>query len=200
VLFVPGNHELWVRRQPGQTDRTSFDKFAEVRQVATDAGVSMQRFRREGISIVPLLGWYDYSFGQPGEELRSVWMDYRACRWPAELSMRDIAQRFEDLNEISSDGETEATLRISFSHFLPRIDVMPPHIPADLKMLYPILGSVHLDKQVRALRSDIHIYGHSHVNRRLLIDGVTYINNAFGYPQETRIASKRLLCIHPTET
>jgi hypothetical protein len=28
------------------------------------------------------------------------------------------------------------------------------------------------------------------------IDGVTYINNAFGYPNETAITAKRLMCIH----
>jgi predicted phosphodiesterase len=53
-----------------------------------------------------------------------------------------------------------------------------------------------LEQQIRLLRSDIHVYGHSHVNRRIEIGGITYINNAFGYPSETRIAAKRLLCIH----
>jgi hypothetical protein len=42
----------------------------------------------------------------------------------------------------------------------------------------------------------MHVYGHSHINRRVEIDGVSYINNAFGYPSETAITSKRLLCIH----
>ena len=31
-----------------------------------------------------------------------------------------------------------------------------------------------------------------------VIDGVRYVNNAFGYPGETRIAAKRLLCLHET--
>jgi predicted phosphodiesterase len=53
-----------------------------------------------------------------------------------------------------------------------------------------------LDTQLRQLGSTLHIYGHSHVNRRIDIDGITYINNAFGYPQETRITAKQLLCIH----
>jgi len=29
----------------------------------------MRRFSYNGLSIVPLLGWYDYSFGQPSQEL-----------------------------------------------------------------------------------------------------------------------------------
>jgi hypothetical protein len=40
------------------------------------------------------------------------------------------------------------------------------------------------------------VYGHSHVNRDVAIDGVTYINNAFGYPRETRITAKALRCVH----
>jgi hypothetical protein len=39
------------------------------------------------------------------------------------------------------------------------------------------------------------VYGHSHINRSVRIDGVDYVNNAFGYPGEERIAARRLLCI-----
>jgi len=47
----------------------------------------------------------------------------------------------------------------------------------------------------RDLLTAIRVYGHSHVNRRVPIEGVCYINNAFGYPGETRITAKQLLCI-----
>jgi len=40
------------------------------------------------------------------------------------------------------------------------------------------------------------VYGHSHFNRRVQIDGVTYVNNALGYPNESRIAARRLVSIH----
>jgi hypothetical protein len=85
---------------------------------------------------------------------------------------------------------------ITYSHFLPRIDLMPDFIPCASRVLYPILGSSQLDPQLRRLNSHIHVYGHSHVNRNVKIDGVSYINNAFGYPHETRITSKHLVCIH----
>src|SRR5215469_17554523 len=81
VLFVPGNHDLWVRHE-GQ-EKNSLQKFDEVCAVVKSSGASMQAFYGRGISIIPLLGWYDYSFGEPSEELRSVWMDYQACRWPS---------------------------------------------------------------------------------------------------------------------
>ncbi|MET0498365.1 MAG: metallophosphoesterase, partial [Steroidobacteraceae bacterium] len=140
-----------------------------------------------------LFGWYDYSFGLPGKELMEMWMDYHTCRWPSGMGAREIAAHFLAMNaEQAPDGAGKI---ITFSHFMPRIDLMPATVPPEKQLLYPILGSTQLDRQLRKLRSTVHVYGHSHVNRRLQIDGVTYINNAFGYPQEERIASKRLVCI-----
>jgi predicted phosphodiesterase len=192
VLYVPGNHDLWVAREG--REKTSLEKFEEVRVVAESSGVSMQPFRGNGISIFPLLGWYDYSFGEPGDELLSVWLDYTACRWPADFSMREVAAHFASLNEAHSPAAGDTI--ITFSHFLPRIDLMPSFIPAEKRILYPVLGSTRIDRELRRLKSSIHVYGHSHVNRNITIDGVNYINNAFGYPRETRITAKRLFCIH----
>lgn len=192
VLFVPGNHDLWVIRDPSEKD--SLQKFHEVCAVVESSGASMRVFRRQGVSIIPLLAWYDYSFGQPSEELRSIWMDYRACRWPSGFTEKDVAAHFAAFNtkEITLLGDKV----ITFSHFVPRIDLMPGFIPSAKKVLYPVLGSVELERQLRRLNPNIHVYGHSHVNRHVEIDGVSYINNAFGSPSETWIAAKRLICIH----
>jgi predicted phosphodiesterase len=194
VLFVPGNHDLWVVRDG--KEKTSFDKFHDVALVVESSGASMGPFREQGLSIVPLLGWYDYSFGEPSRELKSMWMDYRACRWPDGFGVQEVAAYFAALNDeppaVSGDKV------ITFSHFLPRIDLMPGFIPKDKRVLYPILGTTRLETQLRQHHPAIHVYGHSHVNRNVTIDGVTYINNAFGYPHETRIAAKRLGCIHET--
>jgi predicted phosphodiesterase len=192
VLFVPGNHDLWVIRDGGE--KSSLQKFDEVCRIVESSGASMQEYRERGVSIFPLLAWYDYSFGQPSEELRSIWMDYRACRWPAGYTDKDVAAYFAASNEGHVAPGTGTV--ITYSHFLPRIDVMPGFIPPSGRTLYPILGSASLDRQVRRLNATMHVYGHSHVNRHVKIDGVSYINNAFGYPSETRISSRGLMCIH----
>jgi predicted phosphodiesterase len=193
VLYVPGNHDLWVLRDRTLAD--SLEKYQRVCAVAADSGGSMQPWQRPNLIVMPLLGWYDYSFGEPGAELRQAWMDFHACRWPQGWTAAHITAHFAALNApmpppISSSGKI-----ITFSHFLPRIDVMPSFIPQEKRFIYPVLGSSQLDVQLRRLGSTLHIYGHSHVNQRIDIDGVTYINNAFGYPQETRISAKQLLCI-----
>lgn len=192
VLFTPGNHDLWVMREDRKKD--SLQKFDEVCAVAESSGASMRALRERGLTIIPLLAWYDYSFGEPSQELKSVWMDYRACRWPSGVTEKDVAAHFAALNDeqVSAAGDVV----ITYSHFLPRIDLMPAFIPPAHKLLNPILGSTRLERQLRRLNSSIHIYGHSHINRRVKRDGVLYINNAFGYPSETRITSKNLTCVY----
>lgn len=191
VLFVPGNHELWVVR-----DKTehSFQKYYDICELAEETGISMEPYHDGGVSIVPLLGWYDFSFAEPTKMLLDTWMDFRLCRWPEELGQAEITQFFIERNEPYLDVKNETV--ISFSHFLPRIDLMPPYIPQNYRFVYPALGSNMLEEQVRRLDPDIHVYGHSHVNRHVTIDGVKYINNAFGYPSEHNISMKELLCIY----
>ena len=192
VLFVPGNHDLWVVREAGC--QTSLEKFQDVIDVVASSGASMQPFRHGRLSIIPLLGWYDNSFGEPGETLKQVWMDYHACRWPTGFEANQIAIHFTTLNQKYAapvDGKV-----ITFSHFLPRIDLMPASFPEDKRWLYPVLGTARLEAQLRQLNARVHIYGHSHLNRMITIDGVTYINNAFGYPYETGITSKQMVCVH----
>jgi len=191
VLFVPGNHDLWVLRDtPG---KTSLDKFREVAVVAEDAGVSMQPFRRDSLYIVPLFSWYDYTFGTPSDTLRAAWMDFVACRWPDGFDAYEISLHFGALNQTRVPDDVSRV--ITFSHFVPRIDLLPSSLPAEHRMLFPVLGSTHIDTQLRQLKSQMHVYGHSHINRHRLIDGVIYINNAFGYPHEERITAKRLTAI-----
>jgi len=159
------------------------------------------------VSIIPLFGWYDYSFGLPFPETLEIWTDFTACRWPQGLDEKAVTQYFIKMNEQYINEKDSRDRRkdfmeygvnrnvISFSHFLPSIDLMPSYITADKRILYPVLGSSLLEHQVRRLGSDIHIYGHSHVNRRVFKDNTLYINNAFGYPYEARITAKELQCI-----
>ena len=192
VLFVPGNHELWVIREDRGKD--SLQKFDDVCRVVESSGASMRPFRARGLAILPLLGWYDYSFGEPSEELRSMWMDYHACRWPDGVTDERAAAHFSALND-GQRAEAGETV-ITYSHFVPRLDVLPTFIPVAYRFLDPVLGTTRLEHQLRELTPKIHVYGHSHVNRRVQIDGVTYVNNALGYPHESRIAARRLVPIH----
>jgi predicted phosphodiesterase len=191
VLYVPGNHELWMRHDTG--GRTSLDKFAQVIDVCNSSGCLITPYREADVTIVPLLGWYDYSFGPPSDDLKMMWMDYRQCRWPDGFEAQHAAEYFSSMS--SNHRSDPAEMVITFSHFLPRIDLMPNYVPESTRALFPVLGSTRIEHQLRQLNSKIHVYGHSHLNRSVVLDGVRYINNAFGYPNETRIASKHLRLI-----
>ncbi|MFA0964649.1 metallophosphoesterase [Roseivirga sp. BDSF3-8] len=187
VFFIPGNHDLWTVNYAGD----SLDKEKELISMAIDAGVETRPRVIGDTYIVPLYAWYDFSFGELTPKLRDAWQDFVWCRWPDSMDMEAVTKHFLDRNK-SQVRTPEASRVVTYSHYLPRIDVMPTYIPDHHRIVYPVLGTNKLDKQVRAFGADVHIYGHSHVNRETTIDGVTYINNALGYPQETRICRREL--------
>ncbi len=189
VLFVPGNHDVWVHRSK-ETD--SFEKLKLVNHIAREEGVIQQPLLMKGLYLLPLLGWYDYTFGPKTEYLSNAWMDFYGCKWQG----RDeawLTSWFLSQNKLEIPDTARSV--ITYSHFLPRIDVQPDFIPPKHQRVYPVLGSSRIDQQIRQCGSTMHVYGHSHVNRHVTIDGVTYINNAFGYPSETRITAKTLRCL-----
>jgi predicted phosphodiesterase len=192
VLFVPGNHEFWVARDPQYA--TSLQKFDAIRAVTRNGGASMESFHAGNLSIHPLLGWYDYSFGEPTPELFDIWVDSYACRWPVDFDVRAVTRHFCAMNPTRRRDDGATT--ITFSHFMPRIDLLPTTVPAKFRVLDPVLGSTLIEQQLRDLGSAIHVYGHSHVRRRVTLDGVTYVNNALGYPHEKGCIDKGLVCVH----
>lgn len=195
VMFVPGNHDLWFIRNPGVND--SLQKFELIKTITQNCGIRMEPLCFNSVLIVPLFGWYDYSFGLPTHETYEVWMDFTACKWPNNWREDSITNFFISLNEQRLEIQPSAKLTkiISFSHFLPRIDLLPYYIPLSKRYLNSVLGTSLLEKQIRVLNSDIHVYGHSHVNMEINKEQTLYINNAFGYPYEFEITAKKLKCI-----
>lgn len=194
VFFVPGNHDLWIDRKAANGPADSLEKFEHIQSLAHAHGLRTTPALLNGVAIVPLLGWYDFSFGAPSELLREAWVDFRACIWPGLINMQAVADHFHAMNPAPCPQMlAQAEHTITFSHFLPRIDVMPEQIPAKHRIVYPVLGSHQLDAQLRAHRPNVHVYGHSHVNRDVERDGIRYRNAALGYPAESHITTRTLV-------
>jgi predicted phosphodiesterase len=193
IVYVPGNHELWVA---GRQESSSVDKFHRVQALARGCGVHTEPLDLETVSLVPLLSWYDHSYGKPSEELLQRWSDYHLCSWPEQFDQPRITEYFLSLNRRFVKPRPQPV--ISFSHFVPRADFLPA-AESSRGFLRPVLGTGLIDAQIRQLGSFLHIYGHYHVNRRSELDNVTYINNAYGYPREAHIAAKKLVCVFDTE-
>jgi predicted phosphodiesterase len=191
VVYVPGNHDLWVIRDPSA--RHSFHKLEQICAVANDAGVSMATIPGRALTIVPLFSWYDYSFGAPSAALRAGWADYRTCRWPFLMTAQEVCEHFLRMNEPLPAINSSKV--ITFSHFLPRPDLLRQE-STSAQFLRPVMGCTGLDKQIRHLGSTLHVYGHSHRNGNVVRDGIRYVNQALGYPAERGECSPTLCCIH----
>lgn len=200
VFFVPGNHELWVRRGD-QGD--SVAKFGKIVRLCADLDVATSPARvtagtaDPGAWVVPLFSWYVkpeqgsaslYVPREGDDPGLSMWADEVLTRWPERLV---VADHFLDMNESCLGREYDAPV-VSFSHFLPRREVMfrsPAARPAPggraVRFNFSrVAGSSRIENQLRALGSVVHVHGHQHRNRDRVIDGVRYVSNCLGYPPE----------------
>ncbi|MEM9742299.1 MAG: metallophosphoesterase [Pseudomonadota bacterium] len=188
LWFVPGNHDLWV---DPTSDETSLDKWQRLRAQLHAAGVFLEPAQVGQVRITPLLGWYDFSFGEPETQLRRAWRDFVRCRWPTGWHPRDIAAAFQRDNPEPVAVDASVT-HITVSHFLPRVDLLPRPAIERFGFLLPVLGGEAVESELRRHSPQLHVYGHSHVPVDRVRDGVRYINNAKGYPSEYRHADRRL--------
>lgn len=150
------------------------------------------------VSIFPLLGRYDFSFGQPDAFRRQSWRGFSASRWSAEFdSQSKICDFFLQQNVRHMTAENEHP--ISFCHYTTGLDMMPEAISVHHRKSYPILGSARLDRQDRTLQP-AQIYCRSYVDQTIELDRKRYVNNAFAYPAETRITRKSLVRLFEAES
>lgn len=194
VFYVPGNHELWTRRD----DCHSLDKLQSILRLCDNLGVRARPARAGELWIVPLLSWYEAAFDKEQsastEELEG-WADYYFCKWPP--WMGSVAEYFLNANAPnirSYDGPV-----ITLSHFLPRRDLLPETAKLRFKGLPQVAGCAALDQQIRAVASVLHVFGHSHISCDRLIDGVRYVQSVLGYPSEKRSLNESLKLIWSSE-
>ena len=197
VFYIPGNHELWVRHD----DCDSVEKLHRVLELCDELGVQTRPASVYGLWIVPLFSWYDSSFATSDAEMDSElmgWADFYFCKWPEEI--QSVSEFFLKLNESRLEHRGPA---ISFSHFLPRRDLLPAREYLKFKGLPYVAGCLSLEDQIRTLKSTIHVFGHSHIGCDLVVDGVRYVQNSLRYPRERTSSGfpvKMIWRSHPTAT
>lgn len=212
VFFVPGNHDLWVRRGAGD----SAAKLGQLDRLARSLGIKTTAAKLatgpSEVWVVPLLSWY--ALPEEGDASLFVaaegpdvglagWADRTRVRWPTGRSMSlDLLRRNE---EAWPRIEPQATV-LSFSHFLPRRELMRSRSMPTSKSrpsgkpffnFSRVAGSRDLDHQLRTLGSSVHVYGHQHRNRDRRIDGVRYIAHSLGYPRERSAGYLAENCLAP---
>jgi UDP-2,3-diacylglucosamine pyrophosphatase LpxH len=201
LFFVPGNHELWIRRKEYSN---SVEKFWRVLESCNLLGVQTRPGKIGGVWIVPLFSWYlkpeegggSLYAPKPGEDpTLKMWSDNYLTRWPALAGVETVAAFFLRMNEPHLRRDYDAPV-LSFSHFLPRAELIystqaeRPRTSKPTQDSNPgfnfsrVAGCAELDEQIRRLGSVIHVYGHQHRNRHREIDDVLYISYCLGYSRE----------------
>ena len=181
VFYVPGNHELWVRTE----NYDSVEKLQRIFELCRRLDVRTEPARVRGVWIVPLLSWYHSDFDSAADadddetELEG-WADFYFCKWPVHVT--DVCRYFLDMNEAKIKAYDAPV--ISFSHFLPRPDLLPPRERLKFKNLPQVSGCSDLETQIRRLKSVVHVFGHSHIRRDCVLDDVRYVHNPLLYPKE----------------
>jgi len=203
VFFVPGNHDLWVRRKECPDSLAKFEMVMNLcRQNGIQTRPGVLGSGAEAVLIVPLYSWYvqpregkdSLYLAKPGEDpTNRMWSDQYFVTWPR----KNINRWFLDRNEQEFDNLPRNHPVISFSHFLPRQELIfqtfPPELNPELIKKYDrnpsfnfsrVAGSTLLDEQIRRIGSGLHVYGHQHRDRDRVIEGVRYISHGLCYPNE----------------
>lgn len=225
VFYCFGNHETWVHKSIDVEQTESFVKLREIREVCRDLGVFTTPQIIEGVWVVPVLGWYHTCWDiepplqpPPGKKLKReppagplIATDTGLCRWgDFKNGSTELAQELDKQNEDWGIWPLPAELVenlkapigrrtqpiISFSHFLPHIDLMPEKRFLFQPNLTQIVGSDFIRKRLEQLSPDLHIFGHSHFPWDMTLgDGVRYRSWPLGTPAE----QARRIASYPTE-
>lgn len=99
-----------------------------------------------------------------------------------------LAQYFDRLNDDRVRRVLESTSApvLTMSHFLPLEELLPPKHMLLVPNLPKASGSTYLAARISQLRPQVHVFGHSHVARDVVIHGVRYVQQPLDYPKARR--------------
>jgi len=193
VFFVPGNHELWTYRG----GPNSLQKFYLILKLCAEIGVHVRpTLLGDRVAVVPMFGWWCPDSTATGSLTSSqiqtqtdVEKTFDAmCMWPASVgdpanphnsSYNRIAAFFLSLNQRALNSDFVGREIVSFGHFLPD----PCHC-SNTPELTGILCCPAMGNQIQDLKSKVHIFGHSHFNTDVVIDGTRFVQNALGHSKD----------------
>ncbi|PIA35335.1 hypothetical protein AQUCO_03500019v1 [Aquilegia coerulea] len=183
----------------------SIEKMYQLLDACKRLGIKTSPEIIDGIGIIPLFSWYHESFDTEKDitsiripSLEMACKDFHACKWPRELSSRDLslALYFDAMNEeiYEQIKEIQSVCRqiISFSHFLPRQELCPEKRMLFYPNLPKIIGSNYLENRIRSIHGDFgsksacHLFGHTHFCWDAVLDGIRYVQAPLAYPKERK--------------
>lgn len=188
VVFVPGNHELWVRdsiktdgiglnqKTNNPAPYTSIDKFHDILKLCDSLEIRTQPTIFETptaeLTIFPLYSWYvsrgegEHSLSQERSfknHPAARWADYTHCRWPDHLSGDTIDQYFDQINARHIQNYHEQTSQQTRQ----KHTITFSHFVPSNKLLYPTRDPDAHKKIVPKIRFDFsNVAGSNRIKQR----------------------------------
>lgn len=180
-------------------------KFIHIQSKLSKYSYYSNRLIDNTIWIVPLYSWYEPNFrAEDGdiylEELKGCelngWSDFMLCKWPSSIldgkaipklngeslelkchlkASVEINNYFINYNKQFLPTDFQKKPIISFSHFLPHYDLLPPTEFLHFKHLSHVSGSIKLFNIIKEIKPIVHVFGHSHINYNKTIDEIQFI-------------------------
>ena len=218
VVFVPGNHELWLTSASGSLDATthadSIAKFFAILELCDELGVWTHAVTfNDACLVLPLFSWHAPDFVDQKITGHDRFFDAFDCQtvWPAWLGSprvevaRDprVAKFFLQLNKPAlayAEKRRDALERegnrldvVAVSHFLP----LPELFPGPL-LLKAVMGCAGLQKQIDKVDCvRVAVAGHSHINFDQDIDDVRYVQCALGHAERDDTGARKARDLKP---
>lgn len=183
ILFVPGNHDLWSRKNKEENTLKIWNSFKE----AENSLIGRPRILNDKWAVVGNMGWYDYSFAdqekyspeefEAGKYRFGFWNDKKYIHFPwsdQELTQLTYNQLKEDIEAVQDKNIIMMTHVASHPGFV----VPLPHKLYDFFNAY--MGSRLYAELYQDYPVKYNIMGHVHFRHTLEEDGVTHIMACLG--------------------
>jgi len=186
VAFTVGNHELW---QDKKHKLNSYEKMERIEDFCRKNEIKIEPFVAEDTVIVPVYAWYNDDFASDDEKQDPSlegWADRYLCNF--HKTNHELCHFFNAKNAPLRQASEKV---LSFSHFIPRKELLPPTDSLLFKGLPAVAGNILIDQYIRSIGAKIHISGHAHLDLDLCIDGIRYLQHPLKYPHEQTLDGKR---------
>jgi 3',5'-cyclic AMP phosphodiesterase CpdA len=198
VIWAPGNHELWTHpRDPVQSrgEERYHQLVAACRErgvLTPEDGFAIWRGAGGPVTVAPLLVLYDYTFLAPGardaaESLRIAYETGIVCTDEILLHPDPYPSRGD-------------WCRVRLAESRRRLDATDPALPTVLVNHFPLVreptlvlrhpefaqwcGTTGTADWHTRYRAAVAVYGHLHIPRSTVHDGVRFEEVSLGYPRE----------------
>lgn len=186
LLFVPGNHDIWV--EPTESSWDSYKLFAEHHSTLINKPYHIN----DEYVVIGDMGWYDYSFAPdtiPQYKIRSrkksLWADSTFALW----GMEDTELMEKMLETLKMQLEENKNKKVIFvNHFVPYKDFITYKTSEpNWNLCNGFIGSENLGELIDKYSNvEYVIFGHTHKRYGLVENykGKNFICNPVGYVGE----------------